>query len=163
MTFQNSATTVPAPSIFQPQSATNQIVFQVSRNVAYYLEAIPPPSSQSTIWFDWNVTIIGASYSTGSIQFSQNNLTWSNLLAFTLVSGVAQGRQHIDLSWARPGSNYLRASYNQSLSSMLDLVVFVNYYTTVLLILSPFFTAVVLTLAVYLLRGKKSRPIAPTM
>jgi len=140
----------------------DQIVFQVNRNVAYYLETIPPPNSQSILWFDWNVIMIGASNGTGSIQFSQDNLTWSNLLAFKLVSGLAQGRQHIDISWARPGSNYLRASYNQTSSSVFDIVVFVNYYTTVLLILSPFFIGIVLGLTVYLLRRRKTRLIAPT-
>jgi len=159
--FLSSTSLRSGPALNQPTPGL--IIFQVSRVAAYYLGAIPPPSSQRILWFDWNVTVDRAANGTASIQYSQDNFTWSNLLAFTLFLGVAQGRQHIDVSWARAGSNYLRASFNQSLSSVLNLVVFVNYYTTALLTLLPVFIAIAVALSIYVSWRSKRRQAAPTV
>jgi len=144
------------------QATSGSITLEISRDAAYYLEAIPAPRSQSELWFDWTVTAPNASNGTGMIEFSLDNVNWSNLVNFPFVSGRAIGRQFIDSSWARPGQNYLRASYNQAYSTGLTIVVYVNYYEQLLLILSPFLAASIVATVIACLRRRKGRQVAPT-
>ena len=135
------------------------IIFSATRSQAYYLSAVPAPHGSNLLSFTWNISIFPASNGAGSVQFSQNNVTWSNLVSFNLAQGLAQGRQEIDSSWAAPGRNYLRASYNQSFSEIRTLDVFVNYDTTLLLVLSPFILAFALGATIHVqLRRRRQSP-----
>ncbi|OLD03122.1 hypothetical protein AUG19_01845 [archaeon 13_1_20CM_2_54_9] len=148
-----------APSL---QATSGSVTLEISRDAAYYLEAIPAPRSQTELWFDWTVTAPNASNGTGMIEFSRDNVNWSNLVSFPFVSGQATGRQFIDSSWARPGQNYLRASDNKAYSTGLTIVVYVNYYEALLLILSPFLAAAIVATVTAYLRRRKRRQVAPT-
>src|SRR5207245_8718054 len=111
------------------------ISFYATRSQAYYVADIPAPHGANLLSFDWNVSVSPVSTGTGSVQFSHNNSTWSNLVSFELTAGEAQGRQAIDSSWAAPGANYLRAAFSQSLSHVTSLEVVANYGINLLLIL----------------------------
>ena len=143
--------------------SSSPVTYVMTRSEAYYLEAIPPPNGPNLLAFDWNVSVSYPGTGFGSIQFSHDNSTWSNLKSFFLVVGEAQGKQTVDSSWAQPDTNYLRASYNQSSSEVLILKVFVNYSSTILLILSPFIAGGVLGGAIYFVKKRDKRSTPPTL
>ena len=138
----------------------------ISRSSAYYLGSIPAPESSNLLLLNWTASVSDFSNGHGSIQSSHENATWSNLESFDFISGVAQGRQTIDSSWAWPGANYLRVSYWDSgtlyFSNVLTLKVSINYATTMLLTLSPFVAVVGVGATVYFVRKREREPTAPT-
>ena len=158
----------PSPSVSVVMNPINslEISLVTTRNQAYYLIAIPPRNTPNLLSFDWNVSIPSVSSGPGSIQFSNDNSTWSNLASFNLTGGEALGKQPIDSSWATPGPNYLRVSFwmldNQYLSRVANLMIFVNYAETILLILTPFIVTGPLGGAVYILRKRNKRSTAIT-
>jgi|SRR5436853_3895428 len=141
--------------------SSSPITYVMSRNEAYYMAAIPAAKGANLLGFDWNVSLSHPGTGQGSIQFSQDNSTWSNLVSYYLVLGEAQGKQAIDSSWASPGTNYLRASYNQSSSDVLTLKVFVNYASTLLLILSPSIIIMAVGTGLYFLRKRRKQRTTP--
>ena len=152
-----------APQAVSMTSLSQETIsFSTTRSQAYYLAAIPAPHGANLLSFDWNVSVTGASNGTGSVQFSHNNSTWSNLASFELAAGGAEGRQGIDSSWAAPGANYLRAAFNRSLSHVLNLEVVVNYDMNLLVILSPFLVGAVLGSAIYFRRKGREQSTTPT-
>ena len=152
-----SGLVVSNPSMSVSPLSSSPVTFVMSRGEAYYVSAIPTPSSPNLLRFDWNVSVSYSSTGQGSIQFSRDNSTWANLASYYLIFGQAQGKQAIDSSWARSGPNYLRASYNQSSSVVLILKVFVNYSATILLILSPIIITIAFGTGLYFLRKHKKQ------
>ena len=148
---------VSNPSMSMGPLNSSPVTFVMTRSEAYYLAAIPAPSSPNVLRFDWNVSVSYSSTGQGSIQFSRDNSTWANLASYYLIFGQAQGKQAVDSSWARSGTNYLRASYNQSSSVALILKVFVNYSATILLILSPIIITIAFGTGLYFLRKHKKQ------
>ncbi|TMI22356.1 hypothetical protein E6H36_12175 [Candidatus Bathyarchaeota archaeon] len=152
-----SGLVVSNPSMSVSPLSSSPVTFVMSRGEAYYVSAIPTPSSPNLLRFDWNVSVSYSSTGQGSIQFSRDNSTWANLASYYLIFGQAQGKQAVDSSWARSGTNYLRASYNQSSSVVLILKVFVNYSATILLILSPIIITIAFGTGLYFLRKHKKQ------
>jgi len=133
-------------------SVTSSIFFSMSTTQVYYLAGIPP-SGSSILSFDWNISASSLPDGKGSIQFSHDNFTWSNLVPFSLTGGETYGRQPIDSSWASPGTNYLRASYLVSginfHSQVLTLRIVENYAASLTLMTSPVIISVVLYVGVH--------------
>src|SRR5439155_4890403 len=141
---------------------SSSISYVMSRGEAYYVTAIPAPDGPNLLRFDWNVSVSYTGTGQGSIQFSHDNSTWSNLASYYLVLGEAQGKQSIDSSWALSGTNYLRASYNQSFSEISILKVYVNYAFTILAVLSPFISVGIVGASIYFVRKRDRQSVALT-
>jgi hypothetical protein len=129
---------IPSIASSNPSSQliSDTFSFQVNRSQAYYLGPLPPYDAHGLLYFDWNVLLYPNTNGTGVIQFSQNNLNWSNLAAFSIVRGESSGRQSIDSTWAKPGENYLRAAFNVSVSAERALLIVVNYGATLIELVS---------------------------
>jgi hypothetical protein len=122
----------------------------MSRSAAYYLAGIPSPGSKGMLWFDFTVDASTPVSGTGVILFSHDGVGWSNLQEIQYHNGTASGRQTIDSTWAVSGGNYLKASFNQTLSNSQVLTVFVNYASTLAYSLLPYFVATVILLGAVL-------------